>query len=162
MEKIKILKIANKTTKNAKPYKMCEVECGGEIRKVNIWSNFPDFANLQEGSIVMGKMTLDGAYWNIAYEGQEKRPGGQSGAYKSHLIEKAQENKAQYIAKAQNNKEASIKVSSTMRDAVLLTIAEKGDGVLSSEDMQEAIERWRAWLWTHWDKEEKDYPPFNG
>ncbi|MCK9370965.1 hypothetical protein M0R04_13725 [Candidatus Dojkabacteria bacterium] len=150
MESIKIVKIVSKTTKTQKPYKMCEVEVNGEIRKVNIWSNAPNFANLVEGSVIMGKMAMDGQYWNISFEGQEKPQGEARGAYKQQVIEKTMEKKEASIGKFQDNKEHSIKIASTMRMGVDIATSltpEQWHGTT----MQEEIRFWREWCWNEWD-----------
>lgn len=155
MESIKVLKIASKETKTGKPYKMCEVECSGEVRKVNIWSNAPDFANIQEGSLIMGKMTLDGQYWNISFGEAEKPRGGGGGAFKQAQIEKTMDIKRQDIAKSQENKELGIKTSSTIRMAVDIATSLTQDK-WQSTTMQEEIRFWREWLWTEWDNTGSD------
>ena len=159
MEQIKILKVTSKDTKAGKPYKMCEVECNGEVRKVNIWSNAPDFANLKEGSVIMGKMALDGQYWNISFEGQEKRSGGAGSAFKTAQIEKIVERKEGFIAKSQDNKEWGIKVASTMNKAIDLAIAEYTKNPNSLFNLDECISKWRKWIWNHWNVDLKDTDP---
>lgn len=154
MEQIKVLKVASKTTKNAKPYKMLEVEVNGETRKVNIWSNFPDFANIVEGSVITGKMSMDGQYWNISFENQAPKSN-----FKAQQIEKAVERKEQSISKFQDTKELSIKIASTMNKAVDLAIAEIKD-VRTLNTLEADILKWREWLWRNWDVSDTQYPPF--
>ena len=160
MEQIKILKVTSKTTKppGLKPYKMCEVECGGEIRKVNIWSNAPDFANLQEGSIIVGKMAMEGQYWNISFEDQKPRNSGYT-AHKEAVIEKAIVRKETFIGKSQDNKEWGIKVASTMNKAIDLAIAEYTKNPNSLFNLDECISKWRKWIWNHWNVDLKDTDP---
>src|SRR3990167_8126472 len=65
--------------------------------------------------------------WSL-YPIEDRKPsGGASGAYKEKVIGEAMQRKEQSIGKFQDNKDWSIRVSSTMRDAVLLAIAEHGD-----------------------------------
>lgn len=73
---------------------------------------------------------------------------------KTAQIEKTMERKEQSIGKFQDNKELSIKVSSTMRDAVLLAIAEGQPNI-------ETILKWREWLWKNFEVPTDLYPPFN-
>ena len=49
-QNIKVISTGDKTTKTNKPYKSLVVqdESNAEF-KVNIWSDFPDFANVKEG-----------------------------------------------------------------------------------------------------------------
>lgn len=151
MEEIKITKITSKDTKLGKPYKMCEVEVGGEIRKVNIWSNAPDFANIKEGSIIMGNMEMDGQYWNIKFENAAQRGNPN---FKSQQIEKVMEKKNESIGKFQDSKNESIILASTFRDATLLTVAQISKLPIDDEITEKGIEemwmRWRTWLANHW------------
>ena len=149
MENIKILEITSKTTKTNKPYKMCKVECAGETRQVNIWSNAPDFANLAVGSIIVGKMAKEGEYWNISFEGDKPR-GGASGAFRTAQMEKVMEKKEASISKFQDNREHSVKVAATMRDAVLIATSLTPDQ-WQSTTMQEEVRFWREWLWNEYD-----------
>ena len=160
MEQIKVIKIASKETKTGKPYKMCEVECGGEVRKVNIWSNAPDFANIQEGSVIMGKMAMDGQYWNISFENAPTPRGGASGGFKQAQIEKTMDKKNESISKFQTNKEESIKLMSAQRDAVLMVVNTIGkNGVeWENQDLKQMIIEWRNWFLN--DKEFNNPPPF--
>ena len=159
MENIKIIKITSKTTKppGNKPYKMCEVEVNGEIRKVNIWSNAPNFANLVEGSVIVANMVMDGNYWNVVFENQSTPRA--SGGFKTAQAKEVIDYKQTGIAKSQDNKELSIKTASTMRMAVDIAIAltpEQREGT-----MQETIRWWREWCWLEWDKTGSDaMPPF--
>lgn len=155
MESIKVIKITSKETKTGKPYKMCEVEVGGEVRKVNIWSNAPDFANIKEGSVITGKMAMEGQYWNISFEGAEKPRGGAGSVYKTAQIEKVMETKRQDISKFQDNKELSIKISSTIRMAVD-TATSLTPAQWHGTTMEEEIRWWREWFWLEWDRTGSD------
>lgn len=160
MEQIKIVKIVSKTTKTQKPYKMCEVEVGGEIRKVNIWSNAPDFANLAEGSILVGKMAMEGQYWNISFN-ENKPSAGQSGGFKQAQIEKVMDKKNESISKFQDSKEYSIRVASTMSGAVALAVAEFRDKTVL-DTLDTAVLKWRKFLWNNWEVDLKDTDPITG
>jgi len=151
---IKVLSSKEAVTKNGKPYKQLEVECEGEARKVNMWSNYPNFANIKEGSEFEGKMVKEGAYWNLPFENATSRPGGNPG-FKAAQIEKVMDKKNESISHFQENKEMGIKVSSTMRDAVLIATSLTPDQ-WQSTTMQEEIRFWRQWLWTEWDKTGSD------
>jgi hypothetical protein len=67
------------------------------------------------------------------------------------------ETKAANIEKAQDNKAENIKISSTMRDAVLITVSEAQHD--ATVDYGERIKYWRAWLWKQWD-DTSGLPPF--
>ena len=156
---IKVTSSVDKTSKFGKPYKSLEVFCENETRKVNVFSNALDFANIKQGYTINGTMSKNGDYWDISFAGAEKPRGGAGGAFKQAQIEKAQETKAGYIAKAQDNKEQSIKVASTMRMAVDLAIAEYRDKTIL-DTLDSAVLKWRKWCWENWEVSEKDYAPF--
>ncbi len=130
MDNIKILKVESKTTKTDKPYKMCEVECNGEVRKVNIWSNAPDFANLKEGSIIVAKMTKEGQYWNISFENEKPRGGAYKAIQKADIAE-AQQTKAKNIAEAQDR---SAWMWAKTNASTILTSPQLRDSEYSSAD----------------------------
>lgn len=72
-------------------------------------------------------------------------------AFKTAQMEKVMDRKEQSIGKFQDTKDWSIKTSSTMRDAVLLTIAEKGDIPMRDEELGQMVVKWRKFLWNHFD-----------
>lgn len=151
----------DKVAKTGRPYKSLEVsDDKGEVFKVNIFSNFPDFANIRQGSIIMGNLKQDGQYWNIEPEGVQMNRGGASGSFKTAQIEKVMETKRQDISKFQDNKENSIKIASTMRMAVDIATSLTTDQ-WQSTTMQEEIRYWREWCWSEWDRTGSDtMPPF--
>ena len=163
MENITVIATGDKITKTNKPYKSLTVrQENGTEHKVNIWSDFPNFANVQVGTVIRGKIEPNGKYTNLISELQANKPISQGGAFKTAQIEKAQENKAAYIAKAQDNKESSIKTASTMRMAVDLAIAERSNGHQSLDNtFEESIRKWREWCWSEWDMDIKSASPFN-
>ncbi len=138
-------------------------------QEVTLWSSFPDFANLKDGDVVTGELEIkvNGQYTNKTLTFPNKAPGG---AYKKPQVnmEKVMEKKEQSIGKFQDNKELSIKISSTMRMAVELTIAEIGGNgnnaaVLNGKTytaFETTILKWRKWLWENWDAKDTDFDPF--
>ena len=156
---IKVLSSTDKQTKFGKPMKALEVFCENEKRKVNVFSNALDFANIKQGYTINGTMSKSGDYWDISFDGANSAPRA-SGGFKQAQIEKSMETKAQYISKAQDNKENSIKVASTIRMAVDIATSltpEQWHGTT----MQETIRFWREWLWLEWDKTgSEEMPPF--
>jgi hypothetical protein len=131
----------------------------GGSHKVNIWSDFPDFANINVGSVLRGKIEPNGQYENIVSETQAKRPTGAGGAYKEKVIGEAMQRKETSIGKFQDSKEFSIKVASTMSGAVALACAEYKDKTVL-DTLDKAVLKWREFLWENWDKDVKDNPPF--
>lgn len=146
---IKVINCKEATTKTGKPYKQLEVECEGEVRKVNMWSNYPNFANIQEGSQFDGKMVKEGQYWNLPIDGPTSRPGA-SGGFKTAQIKETMDIKRQDIQESQKNKELGIKISSTIRMATDVATSLTPEQ-WQSTTMQEEIKFWRAWFWNEWD-----------
>lgn len=134
---------------------------GNEVSNVTIWQDFPDFKTITFGSEVDGtlKPAKDPKYGPTLYP--EKNP---NGTFKRSpaAITKAMEKKEQSIEKFQGNKELGIKISSTLRMAVDIALAEYNNGraFTYGENLGEAILEWRAWLWRYWDAEDKDFLPF--
>lgn len=123
-------------------------EKGTETDKVTTWGDFPNFAELQPGKSVNGNISVkvNGQYTNKTLYPEPTAPAwataGPTG--KGGGIAKAQERKETGIAKTMDRKEEGIKISSTMRDAVNLAVAEQSPN-------EDRIMYWRKWLWDHWD-----------
>jgi hypothetical protein len=116
--------------------------------RVSAWSG--EFS----GDIFEGELEKnDKGFWRIKKPktGLPAQAGNPN--FKTQQIKEAMDTKRQDVARSMDRKDISIKISSTMRDAVQLAIAE-------GQPNEETIEKWRAWLWTNWDKEDKDFPPF--
>lgn len=133
--------------------------------KVTIWKTdtkgeeFPGFDDLSPGHTVEGNLwSKPGSNFKTLYPAKEKRAKGNSN-FRTEQIEKAQGRKAEFIEKAQDNKDWSIMVSSTMRDAVLLTIAEVGSNA-STSLYENKVRQWRTFLVDNWDLNPTDKPPF--
>lgn len=150
MEKYKINWIEQKTGKSGKNYWVMHLvdSTGKETQNV---STFED--KYQAGMEVEGQIIQNGNYLNWKPKLEAPAFIKANSGYRAQQIEKAVERKETSIKGFQDNKEWSIKVSSTMRDAVLLSIAE---GKPNSDN----ILRWREWLWNNWDVAEDQYPPF--
>jgi len=98
--------------------------------------------------------------WSL-YPIEDKKPSsGANYPNKTASITKAMDRKEKSIGRFQDDKEFSIMVSSTMRDAVQLAIAEIKD-ITTLNTLEQDILKWRNWLITHWQIDEKDVPPFN-
>jgi|SRR3990167_4569772 len=151
----------DKVASNGKPYKALEVQDeSGAVFKVNIFNDFPDFANVKAGSVVRGQLVEKGQYTNLLSETQNKPRGGGNYANKEASVTKAMDRKEKSIGRFQDDKEFSIMVSSTMRDAVQLAIAEIKD-ITTLNTLEKDILKWREWLIQNWNVDEKDVPPFN-
>lgn len=132
----------------------------GSVEGCTLWvKDWPTVALGQEvtGDLVTkvnGQFTNRTLYPAKTYKSFQAKPGA---------IKEAMATKAQNISAAQDNKAEVIKISSTMRMAVDCAIAEGEHAKYEGNtgfDFQEAIKRWRQWLWLEWSKEDKDYPPF--
>lgn len=73
---------------------------------------------------------------------------------------KAAEITGKSVERAQENKDHSIKVSSTFRDATLITLAECGNTPADHTEYETRWKYWRGFLWNHYDVNETDYQPF--
>ena len=74
-------------------------------------------------------------------------------------MQKLVEQKQEGIKQSQENRDHGIKVSSTMRGAIDITLAELGEGKTTAE-YEKRIAYWRQFLWLEWDKSDSDFPPF--
>lgn len=159
-QNLKVTEVTDKVTSTQKPYKAVAVtDEQGTSHKVNVFSDFPNFANIVVGSVIRGSLVQKGQYTNLLSETQSGGTTGRSGVFKTQQIEKAQENKAQYIAKAQDNKDWSIRQASSMSNAIALAIAELKDPTVLDK-LEEGIRKWRTWILENWDVDEKDFSPF--
>lgn len=130
-------------------------DSGEIVSNVSVKSSFPNFSNLSPGQIIEGEITkTDKGYSNLSPMPTGKPAYGARGT-SSGAITKAMEKKEASIEKFQDSKEFSIKVSSTMRDAVLLAIAEYSKNE-QTYPLDELVVKWRHWLWLQWDKTSPD------
>lgn len=136
----------NKTTETGKPYKKLSIEDNGMKTDVNIFSDFPDFANIIPGSTIRGALEQKGQYWNIISETRGKS------AYSKPQVHPAMEYQKEItksVEKAQNNKEESIKLAGAQRDAVLIvTHFYYNTDVVNGLDefVKEKIIKYRNWF----------------
>lgn len=159
-QNLKITKTTDKITKTNKPYKALEVtDEQGTSHQVNIFSDFPDFANLTVDSVIRGKLEKNGQYENLVSETISKGRAGNP-AFKTQQIEKVMERKEASISNFQDNKELSIKMASTMRMAVDLATAEYTMNKGSFDKLEELVPKWREFCWNMWNVEPTQYKPF--
>ncbi len=163
MAKYKIEWMERKTTstgKNKADGDITEVTTNKTIQGVTLWeASWPNFKDLAPGMEVEGdyQEKQNGQYHNktlFPYRapsvvGTGIKPGG----FKKN-IDAVMEKKQEGIRQSQENKELGIKTSSSIRLATDVAIAE-------GNPTTENIRKWRAWFWSEWDKEDKDFPPFN-
>lgn len=147
----KILSITDKMTSTGKPMKNLELEDTNRgVFKVNIFSDFPHYAELAVNSTIDGEIRKNDKGYDNLYSNEIKPRGGASGAFKTAQMEKVMDKKAENIEKAQENRSEGVKISATMRDAVQLAIVANNDPTRLNT-LEEEIIYWRKWLWTHWD-----------
>lgn len=122
---------------------------------------FPNFGGIQAGQVIEGNLwTKDGKYYSLyAPKPESAKPSFNKGGNMTKMLETKNEN----IREAQGHKDLSIKISSTMRDAVLLTTTQLSADVILSKDpsaIKKMVKDWRKFLWEEWDKNDSDYEPF--
>jgi asparagine N-glycosylation enzyme membrane subunit Stt3 len=105
----------NKTAKTGKPYKALTIKGDdGKPINVNIFSDWPDFANIAPGSQIEGTLEQNGKYWNIRSDQSKKR------VYNKPDFSKVMERKEASISNFQKTKEESIQMAASARDATLI------------------------------------------
>lgn len=103
--KYKVELLTNKTTKQGKPYKETTIKAeGGESTKVNIFSEWPDFANVAPGAEIEGTLEKNGNYWNLKSDLIKERKPNMDRIMDKKVasIAEAQATKAKSIADAQD------------------------------------------------------------
>lgn len=144
---MQIKNLENKNWQN-KSYKTFNTTKDGEEIKVSAWpseTNKEWFDSIVEGANIEGVLTKnEKGYWSLKSALTPPK------FYKKPDIAQAQETKHQHIQEAQDNKEMSIKVSSTFRDATMLTIASFEGKQPTEREMKEQWLKWRVWLYENW------------
>lgn len=141
-------------------------ESGTEIKEVSINKTskkgdlFPHFDELMSGGTVEGEPWISGAGKNYLFPPKVKLEKPEFMKAKTQQIEKTMARKEESIGRFQDNKEIIIKISSTMRDATLLAVAEMQHTSPSSHsDIELLVLKWRKWLWDNYDMTtERDLP----
>lgn len=145
---MKITNVEEKPTKTGGKFIQFTLEDG---RKPSIFQGHSMWG-LQVGDDIPDTLLTqnDKGYWNII--DPHKKPSAGRGDFA-----KAQQFKAESIQRAQKNKEDAIKLSSTFRDATLLTVAqctpESGFHV-EPESMKKTWLYWRSWLLQQYDNDD--------
>jgi hypothetical protein len=151
---MKITLAEEKTSqKTGKAYKVFTLEDG---RKPSVFPGHTMWTAKEGDDIPDELIVQNGEYWNIT--DPNKKPSAGRGDFA-----KAQQFKTESIERAQKNKEDAIKLSSTFRDATLLTVAmlEKETEKLTSDQVKHGWLHWRSWLLQQYDNDSHDNaPPF--
>lgn len=160
MQKYNIFWSEKKVSAKGVPYMKATLkeENGTEHANVAIFSSFPNFADLMNGSNVMGevKTTVNerGTSKVLEYpQTNASKPFTRSQAKSTWTPEKSKE--------VQEIKDLSFKIAGTQRDAVLISLAEFNTKAFSrGKTLGENILGWRKWLWENYDAKDTDYAPF--
>lgn len=116
--------------------------------KATIWGDFPNFSTLEEGQDVEGDLipAKDSKYSPTLSPVRATTGGFKPSGGMNKMIKEKQEG----IEKSQDRKEDSIKTSSSMRDAVQITLAELGN-LKDHTEYESRVLYWRKWLLDNWD-----------
>lgn len=147
--------LEKKTATSGKQYIKATVKDEqGVAHNVTIFSTFPNFETITFDAVLDAEMQIENdpkygeskKLWPL----KENKPAGMGGG-----MAKSMEKKAQNIEKAQDRKEEGIRVSSTFRDASLITASMVHAGLLRTEmDIKEEWRKWREWFWNNYDHDE--------
>lgn len=162
MEKLIVKLVKDLKTSKGDDYKKVDVQKqdGSVVEGVSAFKfKYPNQAELVEGAEITAMIVIDGNYRNLV-SATEKPSKGNFGAFKAQQIEKTMERKESSIGKFQDNKEFSIRVASTMSGAVQLAIAEYKDKTVL-DTLDQAVLKWRKFLWNNWEVDPKDLDPLN-
>lgn len=154
---LKLLKIDYKTSKTGTKFAIANVsnESGAEFDNVTIFSNYPEFEGLKDGATIEGDLVTNDYNGRKGWKLSTGKPMRAKTDFK-----KAMETKADNIKVAQENKNESIKISSTFRDATILTAEwlKKTDiSFMTDKDIQDKWLEWRKWLWKQFDSEQEPF-----
>lgn len=156
----KVLSADLTATSTGKSMKKLSLESTNGVQNVNIFADFPHYAEINVGSSIDGEIRKNQKGYDNLYSNEIKTPTGAGSAFKQAQMEKTIDYKDNKIGKRMDDKEFNIMISSTMRDAVSLAIAEIKD-ITTLNTLEGDILKWRTWLLAHWEVDKKDIPPFN-
>lgn len=116
------------------------------------------FDSVTLGGTVEGSIVQNGQYLN--FKKALEKPNFMK--HKEAQIEKNIERKEQSISRFQDDKEWSIMVSSTMRDAVSLAVAQNAGNFegITREELASSVLKWREWLLNNWNVDKTDLQAF--
>lgn len=115
---------------------------------------FPNFDGIVEGANVEGVLWKSDAQKWYLFAPDEKKAGNGANFANNGGAMRMMDKKNTNVREAMDAKEKAVKIASTMRDAVLLAIAQHQDPNVPP-NLAEAILQWRQWLWLHWDDPEE-------
>jgi hypothetical protein len=153
----KITEVVDDQTSTGKPMKRLAIE--GVAKKLNIFSDFPHYADIKEGSTIDAEIRKNDKGYDNLYSNEIKPRNSAPSAFKQAQIEQTMARKETSIGKFQDNKEFSIMVASTMSGAVALACAEYKDKTVL-DTLDQAVLKWRRFLLDNWSVDPKDIKPF--
>lgn len=133
---------------------------GKEYKGVAIFNSFTDYAKVQPGGEVEGKIVEKDYKGQPSYTLENLAPLQSGYRAGGGNMAKVMEKKAEQIATAQGNKELGIMTSSTIRMAVDIAIAEVSGMPLDEGLFKSRVKHWRDFLIAEWSNV-KEAPPFN-
>lgn len=143
-------------------WKVCNLKAQNGVTVADVSINrvnkkgetFPNFDAITLQATVEGNLWKSSTGKAYLFAPQVKKRIFNSGVPNKLMIDKQEG-----IRAAQENKSESIKVSSTMRDAVAITLAQMSADIILSKDpsaIKAMVKQWRLWLWKNWDMDVTD------
>jgi len=130
----------NATAKTGKVYKKVVLKDEkGETHNVNLFNDYPDFANLKPGVSIDGEIEMNGRYKNLKSNAIKERK------YTKPDFTKAMERKEESIKGFQDNKENSIKMAGSARDATLIVTTFYPELANESNKEEKIRAKWLEW-----------------
>lgn len=166
--KFTITKFEPSTSAAGKAYARTSLknDAGTLYENVTIFGSHPGYIDLKEGAFVEGELTPNDYKGRKGWKMQalvQAPAWATKGPAKSTNIATAMKKKEESIGKFQDNKNESIKISSTFRDATLITLAKLGHVGMDEHGFDEKFmvewKTWRNWLWNNYDVDTSE-PPF--
>jgi hypothetical protein len=149
---INVLSIEVKQTSTGKDYKAVTLD--GKVlgtEKFNIFQFHSRYKEITQGlSLSEDEFEQDGKYIKL------KDPNAKPRGHSNVGIALAQERKAENIQHAQENKDYAIRVSSTARDATLITVALLEAKAIEPKEFKNQWAIIRSWLWENWSVEKPE------
>lgn len=152
----KITNYTKKVTSTGKPMARATLENVDNqtvTENVTVWSNFPNFENLDIGFTVEGTVeeVQNGKYLNRTLKPLMTNTLNRPPKTQNQAIVKAMEKKQENIKESQENKQEGIRQAAIIRDSTLLTCAYWQGKESTIEDMKKSWEEWNKWITNKWE-----------
>lgn len=103
-------------------------------------------------------LQLEADYWPNPADERKKylfapkpKAAARSGAFKTKVIEEAQDRKAEHIKEAQDNRSHGVMIAAAMRDATQIALASfKDQPFPTAEEFSAEFVKWRDWYLATW------------